>query len=525
MTDAQPFRALRYDPDLAPLEEVLAPVYDVVAAEDRAIYWDRHPHNALKLVLTRDVAEEASTEYSEVAETLKAWREEGVLKRDEQPAYYVLRQRFTAPDDRVLERVGFFAALQLEDYESRVVRPHERTLAGPKADRLKILRAAEANLSSIFMLYEDRDDKLAAIFETALADPAAIVVSDDAGVEQTLVPVHDPAIAAEIGRFLQDRPVVIADGHHRYETALAYRDELRAGGAPADHPSARTLAYFANAFAPGSLLLPIHRLVVGGDVPGPEAWARLEAAGWERRELRAESAEEIPGLLERELAPLSDRYAFAADDGSGTVVLWSRPAASELSVRIIHDEVLAEVFALDADAVRSGAVSFPKSAAQTAKDVREGRGKVALYLNPLSPDDVFRVTEGRRNPPPEIDFLLSEAADRIAIPGPRERMTARPKREPSRVGGMVGTVLSELGHSGAGEAFVLFDAWEAALGDLAQHAEPIDLKAGVLEVAVVSPVWAQHLQLRQTQILQALQEEMGPKAPTELRFLVRDRVR
>lgn len=387
------------------MEEVLAPVYDVVAPADRAIYWDRHPNNALRLVLTRDIADEANTEYSEVADTLRAWRDEGVLKRDEKPAYYVLRQRFTAPDGRVSERVGFFAALKLEEYENRVVRPHERTLAGPKADRLKILKATETNLSSIFMLFEDRDDKLAPIFETALQDPAAIVASDDAGVEQTLVPVTDPAVAAQIAEFLKDRPVVIADGHHRYETALAYRDERRAAGAPDDDPSARTLAYFANAFAPGTLLLPIHRLVVAGDVPSSEAWSKLEANGWERREVKAGSAEDIPALLERELAPLADRYAFAADDASGTVVLWSRPAESELSVRIIHDEVLAEVFGLDAEAVRSGAVSFPKSAIQTAKDVWAGQGKVALYLNPLSPDDVFRVTEAGETLPQKSTFF------------------------------------------------------------------------------------------------------------------------
>jgi uncharacterized protein (DUF1015 family) len=405
MTDIQPFRALRYDPSRVALGDVIAPVYDVVAPEDRALYWDRHPHNALRLVLTRDVAEEADTDYREVAETIAAWRAEGVLRRDDEPAFYVLRQRFTTPDGLGLERVGFFAALALEDYAARVVRPHERTLEGPKADRLKILRATRTNLSAVFMLYEDRDDKLAQAYESALDDPSALRAVDDGGVEQTLAPLRDPAAVARIQAFLAERPVVIADGHHRYETALAHRDALREQGAPADHPSSRLLTYFANAFAPGSLLLPIHRLVVDTPTPDEAAWDRLTRAGWQSRELAVEDAEQVPALLEAELAPLADRYAFAADDASGRLVLWSRPAEGELSVRVIHDEVLSGVFGLDAEAVRSGAVAFPKSALQTAKDLRGGRGQVALYLNPLSPDDVFRVTEAGETLPQKSTFF------------------------------------------------------------------------------------------------------------------------
>ena len=405
MTDVQPFRALRYNTSRVALEDVLAPVYDVVAAEDRATYWDRHPNNALRLVLTRNAEDEGATDYREVADTLAQWRSEGVLARDDAPAYYVLRQRFTAPDGRSLERFGFFGALQLEDYAARIVRPHERTLAGPKADRLKILRASQTNLSSVFMLFEDRDDKLQPIFEAALRDPAALTARDDAGVEQMLAPLREPSAVAQIRAFMAERSVVIADGHHRYETALAYRDQQRAAGAAVDHPSARLLAYFANAYSPGSLLLPIHRLVVAPPPSEGDAWPLLSDAGWEREEILLEDQAAIPAALEAHLGPLTDRYAFAADDASGKLVVWSRPAGDELSVRVIHDEVLAGVFGLDAEAVRSGAVAFPKSAAQTAKDVREGRGRFALYLNPLSPDDVFRVTEAGETLPQKSTFF------------------------------------------------------------------------------------------------------------------------
>ena len=412
MTDVRPFRALRYDPRRVELAKVLAPVYDVVAPEDRPLYWERDPYNALRLELTKSVEEEAATDYAETAARLAAWRGEGVLVRDAEPALYVLRQTFTAPDGRALARTGFLAALRLEDYAKRIVRPHERTLAGPKADRLKILRATRVNLSSVFLLYEDRAGELERVLEAALAGAAAQEASDDGGITHRLAPLVDPAAVAAVRGFLAPRPVVIADGHHRYETALAFRDERRAAGerdaeAPpgrdAEAPPERILAYFANAFAPGSLLLPIHRLVKKGPPPGPEVWRRL--AGWERREVAVASADAIPAALAEQLAPLAGRHAFAADDGSGRLAIFSKPADAELTVRVLHREVLGGLLGLDDAAVRDGAVDFPKSALQTARDVRSGRGALALYLNPLRPDDVFRVTEAGETLPQKSTFF------------------------------------------------------------------------------------------------------------------------
>jgi uncharacterized protein (DUF1015 family) len=403
MTDVKPFRALRYTRKVE-LSRVLAPVYDVVAPEDRPLYWERDPYNALRLELTKTVEDEAGTDYGDTADRLAEWREAGVLARDAEPAFYVLRQSFDAPDGRSLARTGFVAALRLEDYAARVVRPHEKTLAGPKADRLKILRATGTNLSSVFMLYEDRANELDAVFEAALESEAAVEAKDDSGIVHRLAPLTDAAATSQVRAFLAPRPVVIADGHHRYETALAFRDERRAAGEEgADAPSERILAYFANAFAPGSLLLPIHRLVQQGAAPDDAVWGRL--GGWDQRQVALGSAEAAPEVLAEHLAPLSDRHAFAADDGKGTLRIFSRPADDELTVRVLHREVLGELLGLDEAAVRDGAVAFPKSTLQTARDVRSGRGCLALYLNPLQPDDVFRVTEAGETLPQKSTFF------------------------------------------------------------------------------------------------------------------------
>jgi uncharacterized protein (DUF1015 family) len=411
MTAIRPFNALRYDVDRVDLSKVIVPPYDVIAADERSLFFDKDPHNAIRFELTRDVADEAGTDYSDIAETLAAWRRSGVLIQDSQPGYYVLRQSFTAPDGEVLERVGFYGELGLEEYDRRVILPHERTLAGPKADRLKLLRAARANLSSVFMLYEDREQVIAGCLQSAFDEPGGPLgrARDEAGVDYELARLTGEQVVRTVQDFLADRPCVIADGHHRYETALEYRREQRralgdeSGGAPFDS----TLAYLANAYAPGSLLLPIHRVV--REVPAPDArgWAQA-MPGWNCRSVTAPGdARAVSALATETLAKESGRMAFVADAGTGELLVFTRdePLGEALVVRVLEEEVIGSVFGLSTEDIRNGAVGFPKSAERAARDVREGFGTVALYLNPLSPDDVFRVTGAGEVMPQKSTFF------------------------------------------------------------------------------------------------------------------------
>lgn len=396
MTVVRPLQAVRYDVTRVDLSDVIVPPYDVIAADERASFFDRDPHNAIRFELTRDAADEAAAEYGWIRENLDAWRESGVLLQDEGAAYYVMGQRYTGPTGDVLERVGFFAELGLEEYDARVVRPHERTLAGPKADRLKLLRAAEANLSSVFLLYEDREDELGAILARTLNEHTIGKAKDGGDVEYRLARMTDPADIEQVRAFLGERPSVIADGHHRYETALEYRRQKIAEGGDASKASApwhSTIAYFANAYAPGSLLLPIHRVVA--DLPAPtEAQWRERLGGWTIRALPAVDLDGVEAMLADELVPLAGQPAFVAESADGTTLLVHRaePLKDELMVRIIERDVLGKVFGLDIDAIRGGAVHFPKSARRAGQEVREGEGTVAIYLNPMTPDDVFRAT-------------------------------------------------------------------------------------------------------------------------------------
>ncbi len=417
MTVVRPFRALRYDADRLDLSRVIVPPYDVIAADERASFFDRDPHNAIRFELTRDVQDEAATDYGWIRETIDAWLESGVLIRDAEPGYYVMRQSYKVPSGETLERVGFFAELVLEGYDARVVRPHERTLAGPKADRLKLLRAAEANLSSVFLLYEDREDKLGAIFDAALRGSVLGRATDAFGVDYVLARVTEPSSIQSIRRFMETRPTVIADGHHRYETALEYRrQQTEALGEDATAAWQSTIAYFANAYSAGSLLLPIHRVVLELPAPSEDAW-RTSLPGWEIARLAAAYPDSIEQVLARNLAPLAEQPAFVAESDDGTLLLIRRNEvlAPRLMVRILEEEILRAVFGLDAEAIRGGAVSFPKSARRAAQEIRSGRGTVALYLNPMSPDDVFRTTGDGEVMPPKSTFFYPKIPTGMAF--------------------------------------------------------------------------------------------------------------
>jgi uncharacterized protein (DUF1015 family) len=407
MTVVRPFRALRYDTDRVDLSRVIVPPYDVIAADERGSFFDRDPHNAIRFELTRDAADEASADYSWIRETLDAWRANGVLILDESPGYYVMGQRYRAPTGEVLERVGFFGELALEEYDSGIVRPHERTLAGPKADRLKLLRAAEANLSSVFLLYEDREDELGEILAHALASEELGRATDPAGVEYRLARLTDPTRVERVQRFLAARPSVIADGHHRYETALEYRrQQVEAMGRDESAPWESTIAYFANAYASGSLLLPIHRVVRDVPAPSEEEW-RKQLPDWTITRLPSVRPDQIESLLAAQLAPLASVPAFVAGSTNGLTLLirQTEPRKDDLMVGIVEKEILNVVFGLDSEAIRAGAVAFPKSALRAAEEVREGRGTLAIYLNPMTPDDVFRVTDEGEVMPQKSTFF------------------------------------------------------------------------------------------------------------------------
>ncbi len=251
MADVQPLRTLRYEPAAAgALEDLIAPPYDVIDDDLRAELAARSPYNVVELDLPRS--------YEGAAETLAEWRGKGVLVQEDEPALWVLRQDYTAPDGSARTRTGFFARVRVEDYGAGRIRPHERTHPGPKEDRLKLTRATRANLSPIFSLFPDTSGAAReALTQAAQAEPFA-EVTDHEGTRNSLWRVADPDGMAQLQGALADAELLIADGHHRYETARAYADEI---GGEGDHRYVLMLLVAIE--DPGLLVFPTHRLLTG----------------------------------------------------------------------------------------------------------------------------------------------------------------------------------------------------------------------------------------------------------------------
>jgi uncharacterized protein (DUF1015 family) len=317
MADVQPIKTLRYDPEVAgPLEDLIAPPYDVIDDELRAELAGRNPHNVVEIDLPES--------YDGAAETLAEWRERGVLKQEDEPAIWVLRQDYTAPDGSTRTRRGFFARVRVEDYGAGRIRPHERTHPGPKEDRLRLTRATRANLSPIFSLFPDASGAATEMLAHATSGDPFAQVTDHEGTRNTLWRVSDPESIAALQAALADAELLIADGHHRYETARAYADEL---GGEGDHRY--VLMFLVSLDDPGLLVFPTHRMLTGLKDDSEKQLAIRDVA---RRDFEIEQLDDA-----RELEPPADgdRVAFGYMDS-----FLKRPVRLTLKDQSIADEAL-----------------------------------------------------------------------------------------------------------------------------------------------------------------------------------------
>jgi uncharacterized protein (DUF1015 family) len=257
MADVQPLRALHYDlGKVGALGDVFAPPYDVIDADQRARLAARSPHNVVAIDLPEN---SGGDPYAAAAELVARWRDEGALVRDEQPALWVLSQDYTAPDGIRHERRGVFARVRVEEYGAGRIRPHERTHPGPKEDRLRLTRATRANLSPIFALYSDPAGAVSAALDPQVRDHTPFgEAADEDGTLNRLWRVEDPAAIAAVQAALRDAELLIADGHHRYETARAYAEEIGGEG-----PHRYVLMCLVALQDPGLTVMPTHRLVRG----------------------------------------------------------------------------------------------------------------------------------------------------------------------------------------------------------------------------------------------------------------------
>jgi uncharacterized protein (DUF1015 family) len=436
MAQIYPFRAWRYNPASVRLDDVVTQPYDKISPAMQQAYYQRSPFNLVRIILGLPElfdAERNESVYTRAARDFRAWKEQGILIREKTPCVFAYSQRFQVPGtDAVKERRGFIALGKLHDYSEQVVFRHEQTLSKPKSDRLNLLKATHAHFGQIFMLYSDP----AASVEQILFDGAGPVdaeVTDEYGVLHRLWRVNDPAVIRLLTTAMADKKLIIADGHHRYETALAYsREHAQASQAKSEssiaqlpqpaYPEAAVMMTFVNMDSDGLVILPTHRVV-----HGLHNFDTGKFAAAAKTYFCVESLPEADSVDHIEILGKQQGTAFVAVTGSGAFLLRSRPEAMtaalsglperqrHLDLSHLHSVILDRILGLDAEKVREQTnLRYLRDAGEAVEQVRRGEADVAFLTNPVAMEQLKEVAfAGEVMPQKSTDFypkLLSGLA-------------------------------------------------------------------------------------------------------------------
>lgn len=410
MANLIPFRGVLYNPAKVPdLSRVVAPPYDVIDATFQRVLHDRHPHNVIRLELGLDEPGDGPSRnrYTRAAAWLRDWLAGGVLQRDREPAIYPYMIDYRSPLDpagappKTLK--GFFSTVELEEFGTGKIYPHENTRAAAKTDRLNLLEACRANFSAIFSLFSDpRGTVIQLLDKSVNADRPRVEFTDDDGFRQRLWAITDRAVLSEIVASMKAAPLFIADGHHRYETALAYRRSRRerAGTTHGLQPYDAVLMLFASLEDPGLTVLPTHR-VLTTPVPPPQALMRLLGEVCDIEQIAP--AQFLPTLRRRgQAAPV---FGMALRGAPSPLLLTvkrdHRPPASaserdKLDVSLLQTLIMNTLCPTESE---QHAVIYTKDDQEALDLVAQGKATAALLLNPTKVSEVRAVAAaGERMP-------------------------------------------------------------------------------------------------------------------------------
>jgi uncharacterized protein (DUF1015 family) len=396
MATIYPFRSLRYAPGRVPIERVVTQPYDKISKEMQERYYATHPNNIVRIVYGKSAPGDtpADNVYTRAAMYLKQWREGGILEEIPDPAFFAYFQRFTVPGGDVRLRKGFVGLGRLEDYANKVVFPHERTLTGPKKDRLELLRHTRTQFEQIFMLYEDPACRIDAVLDQAAQQEPDVHLRDEYGVEHTMWIVTDREQCEFVQAQMTDKKLIIADGHHRYETALAYRDEMRG-----ENGSDRIPMTFFNMHSPGLTILPTHRVLA--NAPAFDSKTLFSKAA----DLFDESAGEGVTIGVFADGRLSNLRLKSSVDLAALLPDLSENQRS-LDVVVLHRLLLEKCLDISEDEIKKESyITYVRERDVAIDSVRSGRAQAAFLLNPTRLDQIRDIAyAGNVLPQKSTDF-------------------------------------------------------------------------------------------------------------------------
>ncbi len=411
MADVLPLRALHYDPAVVgPLQDVVAPPYDVIDASQRAELIARSPFNVVAVDLPQAWGTEdtGGDPYAAAGELFESWQLQGALVRDAEPALWAHTQDYTGPDGLARTRHGFFCRVRIEDYGAGRVRPHERTHPGPKEDRLRLTRATRANTSAIFSLYSDPTDAAWRALSTATEQPPWADITDADGTVHRLWRVSDPGAIAAVQAATSDAELLIADGHHRYETMRTYAEEV--GG---DGEHRYILMCLVALEDPGLTVFPTHRLIGGLD---DERWRALEQVLERDFEMVEVSSAEIAppddeGPLQLGYFNGRDRRALRLTIKDQAIADAALPGYSEayrhLDTGVLETLVLKNALGYsDEDIAHFDGLFYARDTAEALAMVRSGEYDAAFVMRPTPVGQVREVAAEGENMPPKSTYFF-----------------------------------------------------------------------------------------------------------------------
>ncbi len=409
MAEVCPFRPLQYDPDRVPIADVVTQPYDKISPEMERRYLDAHPNNVIRLIRPQSDAPAggAASAYERARQRLEEWRAAGILRQAATPCMFAYFQEFRTPDTgEARVRKGLVCITRLRDYADRVIFPHEGTLEGPKRDRLELLRATRTHLGQVFLLYSDPERRVDALLDGAAARSPEIAFRAENGVDHRLWRIAAPDVIDAIRDALASHKLVIADGHHRYETALTYRDERRRerGGNDAGG-SEWLMTTLVNMDSPGMTILPAHRVLSDLDGFDPAALpgaveryfhvtAVDDASALEARLREAGADRPVVGMVSGN--PAACRL-LALREGVDVARIADgvTAAQSRLDVVVLHRLILQACLGISEEAVfRGGHLEYVRGFAEAAGRVGASRAQAAFLLNATRLDQVRDIAFG-----------------------------------------------------------------------------------------------------------------------------------
>jgi uncharacterized protein (DUF1015 family) len=424
MATVRPFRGYRYNSQTMALESVLTQPYDKISPEMQEHYYLASHFNLIPVEKGRSLPGDTQEEnvYTRAAGKLRQWISEGTIQSEREPVLYVYSEEFAIPGSaQRTTRTGFIGLGRIEDYEAHIVFRHEQTLSGPKADRIELLRRTGTQTGQLFVLYQDPARRVDQLLASVMNQAPAAQLTDEYGVQHRLWPILETALVKQITQAMTEQKLVIADGHHRYETALTFRNECRARLVAPDPnaPHEFAMMTFVNSHGPGLVILPTHRVLAG--LPSFDA-GQLEmrlapwfTSEWLESPKTVESLEEFLRALEARAGEHTIAMASAggfrlftlrADADLAVALPEYSPAQRQLDVLLLHRLILERGLGITREAVvRESHLTYERDPRTAISAVQSGNAQAAFLLNPVKVTQVAEIAlSGGVLPQKSTDF-------------------------------------------------------------------------------------------------------------------------